>query len=812
MLNYEEPTFSLAKRCEACGMFQVKHLLSVKTSLLFLSLLVAGNLLAGELPETVLPAGVGVNIHFTRGHEADLDKIKEAGFKFIRMDFTWGGIERKKGEYDWSAYDELTANLEKRGIRPYYILDYSNPLYEETIVSKDPATKKETKTLPSPQHPESVAAFARWAAASAKHLQGRHVIWEIWNEPNIGFWKPKPDAHQYATLAMATLKAIRNTDPQATIVGPASSTFPWEFHEVLYQAGALQYLDAVSVHPYRGGPPETAAADFLKLHGLIARYAPASKKNMPILSGEWGYSTNEKGVPLDRQAEYLARQQLGNLLAGVPLSIWYDWRNDGPDPRENEHNFGTVTTDLKPKPSYNAAKTLTHQLSGYRIARRLETGDTDDYALLCVNSSGAQKLVVWTTVRPHVIELEIGPAGVSSISGVDYVGSSITASVSGNRLKVQAGNGPAYFTLSKATDYLKAAATWEASLPDGILAEGGVKGIRTDVRLVNPLKLPARVELKWQLATGESAGSKSFVMEPGEIVHHQFTLPFYRRDQENGEIIIQARFADAGSGQVIGHSSQRLAYLPSNPLHFTVAPVEDGLQLEFHNPSKKAFNGMVSAGESTQPVNIASGQTNLVIHLSEKTISRAGNETMKVYDREKHLVAESAAVNYRPVNIKMFHAAVDGDQKVPAKATIVEAVAPSPAPYGKAFKLDYEFAEGWRFVRCAPTAKQPAGIKGQPEAIGFWVYGDNSGNGLRLRMADASGQTFQCSGPRIDWSGWRWITIKLNDLAKSTAHWGGANDGVPHGNLHWDCPILLDGTRVKTKGTVYFTGLQLIYP
>src|SRR5437016_7858018 len=83
---------------------------------------------AAELPEPVLPAGVGVNIHFTTGHEKDLDLIAAAGFRFIRMDFGWGGVERKKGEYDWSAYDGLTANLDKRGLRAIYILDYSNSL------------------------------------------------------------------------------------------------------------------------------------------------------------------------------------------------------------------------------------------------------------------------------------------------------------------------------------------------------------------------------------------------------------------------------------------------------------------------------------------------------------------------------------------------------------------------------------------------------------------------------------------------------------------------------------------------------------
>src|SRR5438309_1023407 len=93
-------------------------------------LFLASSFRAGELPSLIIPQGVGINIHFVRGHEGDLDLIAAAGIKFIRMDFGWAGIEQKKGEYDWSEYEALTANLEKRGLRAIYILDYSNPLYE----------------------------------------------------------------------------------------------------------------------------------------------------------------------------------------------------------------------------------------------------------------------------------------------------------------------------------------------------------------------------------------------------------------------------------------------------------------------------------------------------------------------------------------------------------------------------------------------------------------------------------------------------------------------------------------------------------
>jgi polysaccharide biosynthesis protein PslG len=408
--------------------------------------------LAAEIPEPVFPAGVGINIHFVTGQEQDLDLIAAAGFKFIRMDFHWGGIETQKGKYNWSGYEQLLANLDQRGLRAILILDYSNPLYEETVTSPEPLSGVTHKTTASPQHPESIAAFARWAAAAAAHFHGRHVLWEIWNEPNGNFWAPKPDARQYTALAVATATAIRQADPQATIIGPASSGFPWEFIETFLQSGILTNLDAVSVHPYRSpkNSPETAVADYQKLRQLIDRYAPDAKKGkLPILSGEWGYSTFRKGVSLETQGAYAARQQLVNLLNGIPLSIWYDWKNDGDDPGENEHNFGTVLPDLKPKPAYTAIKTLTHELSGYRITRRLACSDEKDYALLCTGPNGAQKVVAWTVGEAHVAHIEIVLKSPGSPAGVSGSGQPFTVRTASDHLVLDLTALPQYVTLGQ---------------------------------------------------------------------------------------------------------------------------------------------------------------------------------------------------------------------------------------------------------------------------------------------------------------------------------------------------------------------------
>lgn len=376
---------------------------SLKTILLFALTLVSASIaLADALPPLTIPAGVGVNIHFISGHEQDLKMIANAGFKFVRMDFFWQDTEPQKGRYDWSAYDAFTTELAQHGLRPYYVLDYSNPLYEQSVTSTNPVTHKIESALASPQHPESIAAYARWAAAAAKHFRGRGIIWEIWNEPNISFWKPKPDVAQYTALALATAKAIRAADPDACIVGPTTSRFDWNFLEAVFKSGLLDYLNGVSVHPYRGSAPETAAADYTRLRALIDRYAPPGK-TIPIVSGEWGYATITNRVSLKTQADYLARQQLSNLLNGVPLSIWYDWKNDGQDPGYGEDNFGTVTYDLQPKPAYSTIQHLTRELSGYRIAQRCDTGNTNDFIIVLTNRAGETKLAAWTIKKPHTV-------------------------------------------------------------------------------------------------------------------------------------------------------------------------------------------------------------------------------------------------------------------------------------------------------------------------------------------------------------------------------------------------------------------------
>jgi len=388
----------------------------------------------GAVPRLVVPEGFGVNIHFT-GEPQDLDLIRDGGFRWIRMDLSWSGVEREKGVYNFerAGYDALTAGCEKRGIRIIYILDYSNRLYEQEQSVQTEAGRK---------------AFAAFAQAAAKRYGGKGIFWEIWNEPNIKqFWVPQPGIEDYCKLVAEAAPLIRQADPSGAVVAPATSTIPFDWLEACFKQGLLTWIDVLSVHPYRAQRPEIVSSDYDKLRTLIGQYAPQGKE-IPIISGEWGYSNinwDNRRLPDERQACYLVRMFLTNLQQRIPVSIWYDWKNDGTDPNEREHNFGTVGHDLSPKPAYVAMKTLSSTLAGYAIEKRLDSASERDFIFL-LTQGNHRALALWTPDGKHPVTL---PIDASDGTLIDMLGQSYHISWEPNQLVLTISGSPQYLLIGK---------------------------------------------------------------------------------------------------------------------------------------------------------------------------------------------------------------------------------------------------------------------------------------------------------------------------------------------------------------------------
>jgi polysaccharide biosynthesis protein PslG len=407
------------------------------------------------LPAPVVPEGFGVSIHFTDPQPGEMEMIAWLGVRWLRTDFPWEHIERRRGEYDFAPYERLAAAAQKHGLRIVFILDYSNKLYDRGL---------------APHTAEGRRAFARFAAAGVRRLRGRGILWQMWNEPNlVEYWTPRRSPRDYVKLAREVARAIAEAAPGETLVGPSLYKFHLPEHvrfmEGCFKEGLLEVVQGVTVHPYRFEGPEGVASDYRRLRQLIARYAPKGR-TIPILNEEWGYSAAWPGHSAETQGRILPRLWLTNLLADVPLSLWYDWRDDGVDSKNAEHNFGLTRHAYRanrdrvyePKPAYLAAQTLISQLRGFRLSKRLAVGGPHDYVLL-FSRGDEVRVVAWSTAKgPGLVTI---PCAAGEVRVVGHTGEQSRTPATGSGLRLALADAPLYAAPPAGSDLLTVAAAWE---------------------------------------------------------------------------------------------------------------------------------------------------------------------------------------------------------------------------------------------------------------------------------------------------------------------------------------------------------------
>eukprot|EP00730_Choanoeca_flexa_P009517 TRINITY_DN12663_c1_g3_i3.p1 TRINITY_DN12663_c1_g3~~TRINITY_DN12663_c1_g3_i3.p1 ORF type:complete len:347 (+),score=62.91 TRINITY_DN12663_c1_g3_i3:405-1445(+) len=264
------------------------------------------------------------------------------------------------------------------------------------------------------------------------------------NSKRLGHWYPYSNVTDYMNLYDTVTTAIRNNAALAneTLVAPATGRFAVDFLEPCFQRGMLDTVDAISVHPYRPTMPETVSEDYAALRALMDKYN-TNKRDIPIISGEWGYSTcslpdgtiikcdagaQTGSNSLEDQAKALARQWLINAMNDIPVSIFYDWKNGGTNTTLGEYNFGTVlnvynneSLPYTPKPSYHAASTLQTILGSKAFVQRLPAavGDNSSDTLAYVLEFEDNHLAAWNTdgksscdISPRVYQ-DCGFSGIS---------------------------------------------------------------------------------------------------------------------------------------------------------------------------------------------------------------------------------------------------------------------------------------------------------------------------------------------------------------------------------------------------------------
>ncbi len=384
----------------------------------------------------------GVMTHYAQGwSRATIPLIARLGASSARDECYWS-VEQPSpnppGAFVFGApYDPYLAAFRTDGIDPLMELNgggvSGNPNYDQGL---------------TPYTRSGFDGFANYCYQVVNHYAGQIHDVEIWNEYN-GTWckgpATKDRAATYLQMLEAAYERIKASYPAVTVVGGATAGVPLPYLQQLFQAGALSYMDALSVHPYRYLlPPEGIGDDIARVQALMRQYDGGSPR--PIWVTEFGWYTNPHPWPGQiaiteaDQAKFLVRGYALLLAAGVARAYWYELVDSGSDPpmgllRSANDPLGPFT----PKPAFAAMATLARELAGATYVRTEST--LDGVYSLRFDRQGRDLRLMWS-VNPGGNTLAVSTSGDLTVT--DLMGSSSTLAPSGGQVSLTLTDSPVY--------------------------------------------------------------------------------------------------------------------------------------------------------------------------------------------------------------------------------------------------------------------------------------------------------------------------------------------------------------------------------
>ena len=352
----------------------------------------------------------GINTAF-RPDARDLDQrlqaMQDAGIKWGRQDFGWSRIERAKGEYDFEPYDRLVEQCRKHGILLFGNLAYGPAFH-------DPRTS------------EGVAAYCAFARATARRFAGKVDYWQIWNEPNGGFWKGSPE--QYARLLAASGKAIHEANPNARVLGLNMAFCDVLWAEKILKLVPYDCFDIACFHPYRPPSAPEERFDWWELDQYVKSWHRNDlKPDYPLVHMDLLQQTNElvkvmekfgKPKPLWitemcwnshihpygtselRQADLVVRfYTLAIASRQIEKAFWWTLKDGGARQFDQADMVGLMRADLAPKYAYYAYAFMARMVEGKKWVRNELLGP-DVYAVVFTDDAANEDLIVAWSPKP----------------------------------------------------------------------------------------------------------------------------------------------------------------------------------------------------------------------------------------------------------------------------------------------------------------------------------------------------------------------------------------------------------------------------
>ena len=389
-------------------------------------------------------SAIGFNAHM---EEKEIEAMKKAGILNYRAEISWAGAERSPGVYTFDNIDKTVRLADENGIKTHLLIDYSNEIWVPTPDS-DTIQSHRRASFMGAHTKEQVDAFARYAKEVVKRYPTVKTV-EIYNEPSFSYWQPHNDykSLDYATFAKVVSMAIKEVRPDVTVMGGSfafgGSPTAYRFMDDFFSEGTLDYVDGVAYHPYYGNDPymtiDAGDAESVEnppysqwlggitfIGGKVDEHVYKQGGFKDVYDTETGFHTApNKAQSTDEifmeQAKNMVKQFLYEIELGRPLTTVYNFRNSGTDALDGEHNWGVITGDDMPKPSFASVSQLTNVLNGSTFIGDVDLGDPKVKALL-FQKDGKPLIAAWTTRTYTTDELYTKTINISNEKAEDMYG------------------------------------------------------------------------------------------------------------------------------------------------------------------------------------------------------------------------------------------------------------------------------------------------------------------------------------------------------------------------------------------------------
>ncbi len=351
-------------------------------------------------------------------YRKDLDAVHQAtGFGYVRFhgifDHDVGLVQRSADgtiSYNFSYVDQIYDGLLERGVKPFVELSFMPP-----ELTSDPQALQEFWYHPNIAPPKSYVEWDAMIRAFARHLIARYGIdevaswyFEVWNEPNIGFWAGRPAQSTYFTLYDHTARALKAVSPRLRVGGPSTAQGAWATDFLAHAKRDQVPVDFISSHVYGDDTAKNVfhTDENIPRRDMVCRtvdqvhkeIAASPYPHMPLIFSEYNASYANLPNVTDNvfMGPWLAntiRECAGKVQI---MSYWAFsdvFEEQGVVKTPFYGGFGLIAEDRIDKPAFNAFAML-HKLGDQRLKV------TSDSALATRRADGTVVLALWNYAPP----------------------------------------------------------------------------------------------------------------------------------------------------------------------------------------------------------------------------------------------------------------------------------------------------------------------------------------------------------------------------------------------------------------------------